>query len=175
MVRYRRMRIAGASYFFTLALADRRADTLTAHVGLLGKALRSAKQQAPFHISAIVVLPEHLHTIWTLPQGDSDYPARWKAIKAGFTHGLRELGSDLSPRPEGGFVLWQRRYWEHLLRDETDVQRHTDYIHFNPVKHGWVQRAADWPHSSFHRYVREGVYPADWGLAGEDSREYGER
>ena len=152
MVHYRRNRVEGASYFFTLALADRAASTLTDHITLLGDAMRRVQDKTPFDVDAIVVLPEHLHTIWTLPPGDSDYPSRWKAIKSNFTHAIARCeGTRLAPRPEGGYRLWQRRFWEHTLRDEKDVERHMDYIHFNPVKHGWVARAADWPHSSVHR------------------------
>jgi putative transposase len=176
MVHYRRNRIEGASYFFTVALADRTASTLTDHISLLGEAMRQVQQQSPFTVDAIVVLPEHLHTIWTLPPDDSDYPGRWKAIKSNFTHAVVRAGtSRLVPRPEGGYRLWQRRFWEHTLRDERDVERHMDYIHFNPVKHGWVTRAVDWPHSSFHRYVTSGIYGADWGLAdGDDQGRFGE-
>lgn len=175
MVHYRRNRLPGASYFFTVTLADRQASTLTDHVALLGDSMRTVQQQLPFTTDAIVVLPEHLHCVWTLPESDSDYPTRWKAIKAGFTQGLRLAGVALAERPDGGFKLWQRRYWEHTLRDEADVARHIDYIHFNPVKHGHVMRAVDWPHSSFHRYVTMGVYPADWGLAADMGGGFGER
>ena len=168
MVHYRRNRIPGASYFFTLTLENRSARSLVEHIQLLGDSMRKAQQRAPFRVQAIVVLPEHLHAVWTLPDGDADYAARWRAIKADFTHALIKQGTPLKPRPEGGYRLWQRRFWEHTLRDELDVERHIDYIHFNPVKHGHVARAADWPHSSFHRYVREGVYAADWGVATAD-------
>ncbi|MBT9500190.1 MAG: transposase [Burkholderiaceae bacterium] len=174
MVHYRRNRLPGASYFFTVTLADRQASTLTDHIALLGDSMRTVQQQLPFTTDAIVVLPEHLHCVWTLPETDSDYPARWKAVKAGFTKGLRLAGVALQSRPDGGFDLWQRRYWEHTLRDEADVARHIDYIHYNPVKHGWVTRAVDWPHSSFHRYVRMGVYPEDWGIAADIDGAFGE-
>jgi len=174
MVQYRRNRVEGASYFFTLALADRSSAALTDHIALLGDAIRGAKARLPFDVDAVVVLPEHLHAIWTLPEADSDYPTRWTAIKSSFTHAARKQGLALADRPDGGFDLWQRRYWEHTLRSEADVARHIDYIHFNPVKHGWVKRAADWPHSSFHRYVRMGVYPEDWGMAADVGGAFGE-
>ena len=163
MVLYRRNLVPGASYFFTAALRDRSSDALVRHVDLLTAALRKVREARPFTIDAIVVLPEHLHCIWTLPRDDGDYPGRWRAVKARFTQVLRPAKS-----------LWQPRYWEHTLRDEEDVARHIDYIHFNPVKHGWVKRAADWPHSSFHRFVARGMYPADWGLAGDAEVEAGE-
>jgi len=166
MVHYRRCRIESASYFFTLALADREAKTLTEHAALLGDSLRRVQRLKPFRVDALVLLPEHLHMVWTLPESDSDYPSRIQALKAGFTFSLgRAAGLSLPLRTEGGRQLWQRRYWEHCLRDEDDLRRHIDYIHFNPVKHGWAQRAADWPYSSFQRHVRLGSYAEDWGVA----------
>jgi putative transposase len=175
MVHYRRNRIEGASYFFTATLRDRRSDVLLRHVSALRAAFRAARDVRPFSIDAIVVLPEHLHTIWTLPADDHDYPARWKAVKSGFTRAVREAGEPLQCSSKGEYDLWQRRYWEHTLRDGEDVARHIDYIHFNPVKHGLVQKVVDWPHSSFHRYVERGVYPVDWGLAASLGLRAGER
>ena len=174
MVLYRRSRLAGQSYFFTLGLQDRSASTLTDHIGLLGLAIRVAKARRPFVMTAIVVLPDHLHCIWKLPDDDSDFPARWRAVKAGFTHQLLQIGIGLPKRAEGGYALWQRRFWEHRLRDEDDLARHLDYIHFNPVKHGWANRAADWPHSSFQRHVAMGHYEPDWGLAIDAPGDFGE-
>ena len=109
---------------------------------------------------AIVVLPEHVHCVWTLPDGDSNYSMRWALIKAAFTRATR-LGGARARRGERS--LWQRRFWEHTIRDEDDLQRHIDYVHFNPVKHGYVGRVQDWPHSSFHRYVTQQILPLDWG------------
>jgi len=114
-------------------------------------------------IDAIVVLPDHLHAVWTLPPNDADFPGRWKAIKRHFTHALLTHGVSLARNAKGEYSLWQRRYWEHTIRDETDLQRHVDYIHYNPVKHDVVARASAWPFSSFHRYVRLGWLSADWG------------
>jgi putative transposase len=115
-------------------------------------------------MDAVVVLPDHLHCIWSLPDGDADYSTRWGLIKAHFSrgveHGERRSASRIK-RGERG--IWQRRFWEHCLRDDGDYARHVDYIHWNPVKHGYVQRVADWPHSSLHRHVARGVYAADWG------------
>ncbi len=124
----------------------------------------------------MVVLPEHLHCIWTLPPGDADYKARWALIKAGFSRTLPggEYRSD-SRRKRGECGLWQRRYWEHVIRDERDFERHVDYIHWNPVKHGWVTRVRDWPYSSFHRYVRGGILPPDWGWSDPEDWDLGER
>lgn len=166
MSNYVRCRLPGGCYFFTVNLLERKKQLLTEHIGLLRDALRTVKQQQPFHIDAIVILPEHLHCILTMPQGDDDYSSRWREIKKSFSKGLpiTEHRSKVRiKRHERG--IWQRRFWEHTLRDETDYHRHMDYIHYNPVKHGWVERVADWPYSSFHRYVRQGVYPPDWGTA----------
>jgi REP-associated tyrosine transposase len=130
---------------------------------LLRAAFRSARVRHPFAIDAIVVLPDHLLTIWTLPEGDGDFAGRWNLIKGGFSRALprveRVSASRLRKRERG---IWQRRYWEHTLRDDDDFARHVDYIHFNPVKHGYVERVQDWPFSSFHRMVRLGLYPESW-------------
>lgn len=163
MVGYRRNRIPGGTYFFTVTLADRRSQTLVEHIGLLRESFRRVRRERPFRIDAVVVLPDHLHTIWTLPEDDGDYPGRWRAIKIRFTHAARERDVPLTSNAKGEYDLWQRRYWEHTIRDEDDLQRHVDYIHYNPVKHGLVKRVADWPFSSFHRYVRLGRLSLDWG------------
>lgn len=158
MSNYVRCRLPGGCYFFTVNLLERKKQLLTEHIGLLRDAFRTVKQQQPFHIDAIVILPEHLHCILTMPQGDDDYSSRWREIKKSFSKGLpiTEHRSKVRiKRHERG--IWQRRFWEHTLRDETDYHRHMDYIHYNPVKHGWVERVADWPYSSFHRYVRQGI------------------
>lgn len=162
MVLYRRNRIPGGTYFFTVTLKDRTRSLLVEWIDQLRIAFRETKRTNPFHIDAMVVLPEHLHVIWTLPLNDDDYSGRWRAIKARFTRSLVESGVDLQRNLKGEYNLWQRRYWEHTLRDETDLRRHVEYIHFNPVKHGLVERVGDWPYSTFHRYVHAGVYPIDW-------------
>ena len=118
----------------------------------------------PFEIIAWVVLPEHLHAIWRMPDGDTDYPMRWGLIKAGFSRALpkvEKIGQSRTKKGERG--IWQRRYWEHMIRDDLDLERHVDYIHYNPVKHGCVRRAMDWEFSTFHRYVRAGWIPENWG------------
>lgn len=165
---YRRARVPGATYFFTVNLRDRSSDLLIREVDLLREAVRAVRARHPFHIDAWVVLPEHMHCMWTLPPGDADFAVRWKAIKFAFAkrlpvHESRSLKQQ--QRRERG--IWQRRYWEHLIRNEQDYQRHFDYIHFNPLKHGHVTRLVDWPYSSFHRAVAMGAYPKDWCLAAE--------
>ena len=178
MVQYRRNFVPGATYFFTVNLVDRRSRILSDHIDLFRRAFRKARVERPFTIDAIVVLPEHLHALITMPENDADYPGRWKAIKSKFTYVLRKQNVELPPLAEGGYKLWQRRYWEHTMRNDEDLQRHFDYIHYNPVKHGWVSRVADWPYSSFHRYVRLGWLPENWAgenMKNEDGVAYGER
>ena len=164
MVNYRRVVVDGATYFFTVNCAERHGNCiLTDNIEWLRQSFRKVKDSHPFHIEAIVILPDHLHCIWTLPPGDADYKTRWALIKAGFSRaippGERRSASRVK-RGERG--IWQRRYWEHLLRDELDFERHVDYIHWNPVKHGRVERVRDWPYSSFHTHVCRGVYSVDW-------------
>jgi putative transposase len=162
MVAFRRHYVPGGTYFFTVTLRDRRSSTLTDHIGLLRDAFRDVRKANPFEIIAIVVLPDHLHSVMTLPEQDTDYSGRWKAIKAHFTHSLVKGGLPLVKDHRGEYHLWRRRFWEHSIRDERDLETHVNYIHFNPVKHGWVKRVADWPYSSFHRYVQRGWLTADW-------------
>jgi putative transposase len=170
MTNYRRNFVAGGSYFFTVNLAERNGRLLTEHVNLLRAAFRYTRARHSFAIEATVVPPDHLHTIWTLPEDDANFATRWRLIKATFSRAL-PTSERISPSrlQKGERGIWQRRYWEHTLRDEDDFARHSDYIHFNPVKHGLVARVKDWPHSSFHRMVRLGIYPADW--AGDESHD----
>ena len=177
MVGYRRNYVAGGTYFFAVTLRDRRARLLVEHIDLLRASFREVRQAKPFEIVAIVILPEHLHAILTLPEGNADYSTRWKAIKGGFTTRLRRAGVALAKDRRGEYRLWQRRFWEHTIRDERDLCAHVDYIHYNPVKHGLVTRVLDWPYSSFHRYVRDGWLPADWGCAPGlfEDQDFGER
>lgn len=164
MSRYRRAILAGGTYFFTLTLTDRASDLLVRHVDLLRQVYRATRQRYPFETVAICILPDHLHAIWSLPDGDANYPLRWNLIKGGFSRRLpaakSRSTSKIRHREKG---IWQRRYWEHTIRNDRDLARHVDYIHFNPVKHGLVTRAGDWPHSSFHREVARGALPQDWG------------
>ena len=163
MVQFRRNRLPGGTYFFTLTLRDRHLSTLTDHIDLLRAAFRAERQRHPFEIIAITVLPDHLHTVMTLPAGDSDYSGRWRAIKGAFSHSLHRAGVPLKQDPRGEYLLWRRRFWEHTVRDEHDLETHVHYIHYNPVKHGLVSRVSDWPWSSFHRFVRLGWASSDWG------------
>jgi putative transposase len=163
MVQYRRNLVPGGTFFFTVTLADRRSSVLVDHVDLLRAAFRHTLCRRPFVIDAIVILPDHLHAILTLPPGDADFPGRWKAIKAKFTRSL--IATTINPGHDhrGGYSLWQNRFWEHTIRDEGDFERCANYVHFNPVKHRLVSSPADWPFSSFHRYVRAGLLQPDWG------------
>jgi putative transposase len=169
MTDYRRYRVKGGTYFFTVNLAERKRRLLTEHVGILRDAFRTVKQAHPFQLDAIVILPDHLHTLWTLPEGDDDFSLRWRQIKSAFSRAI-EKGErvSLSRQVKQERGIWQRRFWEHAIRDDNDFARHVDYIHFNPVKHGYVTRVVDWPYSSFHRYVRLGICPLDWVGTAED-------
>ena len=180
MVRYRRNFIPGGTFFFTLTLRDRASRLLVEHIDTLREAFRAARQRYPFAIDAIVVLPEHLHLLMTLPPDDAGYDSRIRYIKGRFSRRLAQAGVPIHRDDRGGFDLWQRRYWEHTVRDDEDLQCHVEYIHFNPVKHGHAVRAADWPHSSIHRYIRMGLVNEDWAFQAEEgtaSRElnFGER
>ncbi|HWF93658.1 MAG TPA: transposase [Xanthobacteraceae bacterium] len=177
MTGYRRNFIPGGSYFFTVNLADRRLRLLAEHIELLRSAFRDVKATHPFTVEATVVLPDHLHALWTMPEGDADFAMRWRLIKAGFSRALpRGERVSISRAGKGERGIWQRRYWEHTLRDERDFERHVDYIHFNPVKHGHANRVSDWPYSTFHRMVKLGIYPEDWaGDAGTKKSGFGER
>jgi putative transposase len=151
-MRYRRVKAAGGTYFFTVNLADRDSSLLVRNVEVLRHSVRHIKAAHPFHIDAMVILPDHLHALWTLPEGDSDYSTRWMLIKSGFSRGLsKDERRGFSRRSKRERGIWQRRYWEHLIQDDSDFARHVDYIHFNPVKHQHVQRVVDWQWSSFHR------------------------
>lgn len=160
---YLRNRTPGGSYFFTVNLLDRKQDLLVEHVDALLEAVRKVPTRHPFRIDAWVVLPEHMHAIWTLPAGDSDYSSRWNAIKVLFTKTIPKIEGVIELRAaKGERGIWQRRFWEHTIRDEADYRTHLDYVHINPLKHGLVDRVRDWPYSSFHRYVERGVYALDW-------------
>ena len=171
MSRYRRAAVPGGSYFFTV-VTERRQRILTdpALRLALREAIERVRVQRPFRIDGWVLLPDHLHAIWTLPEGDADFATRWRLIKTAVT---RRCGADyfqpnyLTERRTAKHcaTLWQHRYWEHWLRDGRDIRQHLDYLHFNPVKHGLVDTVADWPWSSFHRWVKQGAYSKNW--AGE--------
>jgi putative transposase len=179
MAEYRRNRIPGGTYFFTVNLFDRRSDLLLTHINVLRDAVRRVRESRPFHIDAWVVLPDHMHAVWTLPPGDVDYASRWKAIKAVFSRRLPRDETIPTPRlARGERGVWQRRYWEHTIRDEADYTAHVDYVHINPLKHGLVAHVRDWPYSSFHRCVGRGMYALEWAGDGADdveSGKFGER
>ena len=175
MTNYLRNRVKGGTYFFTVVIAERNPGLLVRHIELLKTALQFEKQNAPFITLGFVVLPDHLHAVWRLPEGDMDYSNRWRRIKANFSRSLPRC-EDISPSRDkkGERGIWQRRFWEHTIRDQEDLNRHLDYIHYNPVKHGLVSRAVDWPHSTFHEYVARRKYDRDWGHGCEIEGNFGE-
>jgi len=173
MVHYRRDYTPGGTYFFTLALRNRQANYLTEHITSLGHAFRETKEKLHFTTYAITILPEHLHAIWILPDNDCDYSKRWRMIKGIFTKALLKKGVLLRHNARGDYHLWQRRFWEHRIKDEDDLQKHCDYIHYNPVKHGLVVQPIGWPYSSVHRFITQGIIPRDWGV-GALQGEFGE-
>jgi putative transposase len=176
MPNYRRWFAPGGCWFFTVTLLDRRASHLTDHIDALREATAWTKRRLPFRIDAFVVLPDHLHAIWTLPENDADFSTRWRLIKTRFAQAIprtEKLNETQLRRSERG--IWQRRFWEHYVRDEDDFARCVEYCAINPVKHGLVQRVADWPHSTFHRDVRRGIFSEDWGSEVTITGDFGER
>lgn len=163
MVQYRRAQCKGGSFALTFTLNDRGSDLLRQHFYLFKRSYLWVQQNRPFETVAIVVLPDHVHVVWRLPSDDSDYSTRIRLIKRLFTRGIMKAGISFQERTNGERSCWQRRFWEHQVRDEQDLQNQVDYIHYNPVKHGLVKQVKDWPYSSFHRYVSEGKLPVDWG------------
>ena len=160
---YRRNYVAGGTYFFTVNLQDRKQTLLVDYVEQLRNAVAKVKRQRPFIIDAWVVLPDHMHAVWTLSEGDSDYSGRWREIKKGFNRNIPagELLS-IARQRQGERGIWQRRFWEHTIKSETDYRHHIDYVHINPLKHGLVTQVKDWPYSSFHRHHQNGLYPQHW-------------
>ena len=174
MPNYRRFRIPGVSYFFTVTLADRDSRLLIDRIDALRSAYRRTVADMPILCDAMVVLPDHLHAVWTLPPGDSNFPERWRRLKARFTHEVGLTGRrSKSKRDKRERGLWQRRYWEHKIRDQTDYRMHVAYCWGNPVKHGYVERPADWTFSSIHRDIRAGMVDPEWAGAIPDG-EFGE-
>jgi putative transposase len=169
MPEYLRVKVKGGIYFFTVVTFGRQPILTNDHVrAALREGIQEVRQSFPFTIEAWVLLPDHFHTLWTLPENDDNFSYRWAVIKrivskrCGSLEGIRGPVSDSrGKRRERPF--WQRRFWEHCIRDDLDLQRHLDYIHLNPVKHGYVKRVIDWPYSTFHRFVTQGLYPPDWG------------
>lgn len=161
MPRYRRLYIPGGTYFFTVALADRSATTLVDEINLLRSVYASVNAQHPILCRAMVVLPEHIHAVWTLPEGDSDFSTRWRKIKSLFSNFCKATAPvSASKAKKGEKGIWQRRFWEHAIRDQADFMTHINYCHFNPVKHGLVKRPEDWPYSTIHRDMRDGLWVA---------------
>lgn len=162
-MQYRRNYVKGGTYFFTVNLLDRNKSLLVEHIDLLRESIRFVKSQRPFYIDAWVVLPDHLHAVLTLPDDDVDYSSRWREIKKRFSKSLPKtefLTQTRKRKSERG--IWQRRFWEHTIRDDNDYWHHVNYVHFNPLKHGLVSQVADWPYSSFHRAVKQGIYANNW-------------
>ena len=167
MPNYRRLFIPGGTFFFTVNLLDRRTKLLTDNIAALRSAYGLAAKRRPFETIAICILPEHFHCVWRLPQGDDDYPLRWRLIKSRFSKSLPREGDTRAGRRKGERGIWQRRFWEHAIRDAEDLDAHVDYIHWNPVKHGLVTEPADWPYSTYREWEKEfgrpiSVPPEDW-------------
>ena len=178
-MKYRRARQKGGTYFFTVVTYQRikifhRPDS----VAVLRQAYKQVMKHHPFSIDAFVLLPDHLHCIWTLPENDDDFSTRWRLIKSFFSRKYEYVGWVKERNPANGILsasrlkkkekdIWQRRFWEHLIRDDKDLEQHVDYIHYNPVKHGFAKAPKDWPYSSFHRYVNKGSYNLDWAASVE--------
>jgi putative transposase len=164
MSEYRRLRVPGGTYFFTVNLAIRGDDLLVSRIAALRGAYAAGLAGRQVRTRAIVVLPDHLHAVWTLPEGDSDFPTRWKRIKREFTVRVGDIRNrSASKRAKGEAGIWQRRYWERCIRDEAELEAALRYVWANPVKHGLVKRAVDWPYSSLHREVCAGNAP-EWGV-----------
>ena len=175
MSRYRRSLIAGGTFFFTVALVNRQSTLLVDEIDRLRCAYQKIATHRPFETVAICVLPDHIHALWTLPSDDHDYAIRWQSIKRGFSAGLPAAeGRSASKIKKCEKGIWQRRYWEHQIRDEADLAHHVNYIYYNPVKHGLVQHVNDWPFTSFHRDVQRGIFPVTWAGAEEGGGSFGE-
>jgi putative transposase len=173
---YRRAFVPGGTWFFTVNLLQRNNnDLLLREIDLLRRVVMNVRRKYPFHIDAWVVLSDHLHCVLTLPPGDSNFSQRWRLIKSGFSRALPKTEKLSAVRAAAGERgIWQRRFWEHLIRDDVDFENHVNYVHINPLKHGYVNRVRDWPYSTFHRYVQAGIYSVDWcgevnGMVGGDA------
>ncbi len=176
-MQYRRSNIKGACYFFTINLANRKTRLLVEEFEILRNVINHVKQQHPFQLDAMVIMPEHFHMMMTLPENDNAYAKRIMLIKSGFSRKIPKSEpinpSRIHKRERG---IWQRRYWEHLIRDDTDYQRHIEYIHYNPVKHGHVNKPSEWQYSTLHKYIKLKIYDKDWGADPQksDKQQYGE-
>ena len=164
---YKRLKIEGGCYFFTVVLVQRNGNNLLIEqVDSLRESFKHVQNNHPFTMNAIVIMPDHLHCIWQLPEGDDNFSTRWRLIKAHFSQSIKK-GEEInkSRQRKGERGIWQRRFWEHVIRDDVDYANHVDYIHYNPVKHGYVNRVVDWEYSSFHRWVEKGIYPSNWAAS----------
>jgi len=170
-MQYRRFYTPGGTYFFTLVTYRRRNLFFnTQRKDLLLESINDVQKRHPFSLTAWVILPNHIHCIWTLPENDFDFSTRWRLIKSTFTRKFTDKPQEklsVSRLKKGEQGVWQRRFWEHQIRDENDFKQHLDYIHYNPVKHRYVNSPINWPHSSFHKFVEENIYPPDWGTESE--------
>jgi putative transposase len=180
MPNYRRVFVPGGCWFFTVNLEDRTSGLLTTHFDVLSDAIQHVQQRFPFEIDALVVLPDHLHAIWTLPDGDENFPLRWRLIKARFSKALPNVEPRSTSRhARGERGIWQRRYWEHLIRNDRDLREHIDYCWYNPVKHGYVENVEEWPYSTFHRDTHGNPRPEDFERAiaahAKAAKPFGER
>jgi putative transposase len=180
MPEYRRIKVKGGTYFFTVVTSGRQPILTHEHVrAALREGIQEVRHSLPLSIYAWVLLPDHLHAIWTLPENDDNFASRWAVIKRSVSEQYSApdgiVGSiDDSNGKRGEKRIWQRRFWDHLIRDDLDLHRHLDYLHCNPVKHGYVKRVIDWPYSTFHRYVAKGLYPNDWGGINEEEMAMGD-
>ena len=174
MVMYRRNLLAGGTYFFTVNLRDRHSALLLTHAHAFREIIREVKTKLPFSLDAMVIMPNHWHAVWTLPDGDTTYTRRIRLVKARFTAHLVKQGVPLNRNKRSEYDLWQPRFWEHTVRDERDFEAHVNYVHINPVKHGFVARASDWQHSTIHAYIERGTVSSDWACA-TSQEQYGER
>ncbi len=175
-MQYRRTDIEGACYFFTINLENRKSSLLIDKFSHLRDVINHVKQKHPFKLDALVIMPEHFHMMITLPENDNNFANRIMLIKSGFSRKIpktEDINRSRIHKRERG--IWQRRYWEHFIRDEKDYERHVDYIHYNPVKHGYVKKAVDWKYSTIHKYIELGVYDKNWGVEIENtSNKFGE-
>lgn len=173
MPNYRRAYIEGGTYFFTIVTHNRnKILCIEENRENLKVSIEEVCGKYPFFTDAWILLPDHIHCIWTLPQGDNNFSMRWQLIKRGFTMRYNKAKNETwaiseSRKKRKEQAVWQRRFWEHLIRDEEDFERHCDYIHYNPVKHGYVMSPKDWQFSTFHSFVKKGIYDIGWGAKGE--------
>jgi putative transposase len=177
MPNYRRSHLTGGTFAFTVNLENRRSELLTRQIQSFRTCVKVLRQTRPFQIDAWVILPDHMHCLWTLPTDDTDYSGRWRDIKTRFSKSLPNVEAQTAEQTvRFGRNIWQKRFWEHTIRDERDYRNHMDYIHFNPIKHGYVTQPADWPFSTFKHCVALGLYDPSWASPDNlDQPDMGER